>query len=128
MADAGWFDVDPQRLAARPGKKHRAFPGELAAWVADMDFEPCPTVVEAIRGQLATGDLGYPDWTYYTGGSPTAATFVSRCRERYGWTIDEADTREWCDVVQAVQTALHVCTAQGAGASSRRRQRLGVRS
>jgi cystathionine beta-lyase len=110
-----WFEVDPQRLAARPGTKQRSFPGELAAWVADMDFEPCPAVRAAIDAQLDTGDLGYPAWRLYTGGSPTSATFVARCRERYDWAIDEDDTREWCDVVQAVQALLYVCTDPGDG-------------
>jgi cystathionine beta-lyase len=109
------YDVDPLRLDHRPGVKHRRYPGELAAWVADMDFEPCPAVVDAIQRQLATGDLGYPDWKYYTGGSPAAAAFVERCAQRYSWVIDEADTREWCDVVQAVHTLLHVCTEPGDG-------------
>jgi cystathionine beta-lyase len=109
------YHVDPLRLAGRPGVKHRRYPGELAAWVADMDFEPCPAVVDAIQQQLATGDLGYPDWKHYTGGSPAAAAFVERCARRYSWIIDEHDTREWCDVVQAVHTLLHVCTEPGDG-------------
>ncbi len=111
----GLEQLDPARLAARPGVKHQRFAGELAAWVADMDFEPCPVVVEAISAQLDSGDLGYPDWRTHTGGSPVVELWAQRCSSRYGWEFDPDETREWCDVLQAVQTVVHLCTEPGDG-------------
>ena len=40
-------------------KWSRHGPDVLAAWVADMDFDPPPPILDAIRGHVERGDLGY---------------------------------------------------------------------
>ncbi|MDO8362563.1 MAG: aminotransferase class I/II-fold pyridoxal phosphate-dependent enzyme [Actinomycetota bacterium] len=110
------FDFDSlslARLQAKPGVKWHRNPDVVAAWVADMDFAPPPAVVAAMRRVLDAGDLGYPDWKHYTGGSPASGVFVDRCAARYGWRIAEGDTRELNDVVQGIQMVLHLCTQPG---------------
>ena len=110
------FDFDSVSLdwlQAKPGAKWARTPGGIAAWVADMDFRPPPAVTGALRSILDGGDLGYPDWRHVTGGSGATDAFVERCARRYGWQIDEADTRELNDVVQGIQIVLHLCTSPG---------------
>jgi len=108
------FDsVSPEWLRAKPGVKWHGTPDAIAAWVADMDFSPAPVVTEALHRIVDGGDLGYPDWRHYTGGSGATDTFVARCAARYGWHITEADTMELNDVVQGIQIVLHLCTQPG---------------
>src|SRR5690348_5864685 len=63
-AHEGFDDLDLAALRRRPGVKWaRVRPdGDIAAWVADMDFPPCPAVADRLREVLDTGDLGYPNW------------------------------------------------------------------
>ena len=102
-------------LHTKPGAKWNRTPDAIAAWVADMDFAPAPAIVSALARMIATGDLGYPDWRSIIGGSGATDAFVDRCAQRYGWHIDAADTREFNDVVQAIQLVLHTCTSPGDG-------------
>ena len=105
--------VSMEWLRAKPGVKWHDTPDAIAAWVADMDFAPPAVVADALHAVVDRGDLGYPDWRHYTGGSAAADTFVERCAARYGWHIDQADTMELNDVVQGIQIVLHVCTEPG---------------
>lgn len=100
-------------LRAKPGVKWEDTPDALAAWVADMDFAPPPVVTAALQAVVDGGDLGYPHWRHYTGGSGATDAWVERCAARYGWQIHEADTHEVNDVVQAIQIVLHLCTSPG---------------
>lgn len=100
-------------LRAKAGVKWHDTPDAIAAWVADMDFRPPPVVSEALHRVVDSGDLGYPDWRNYTGGSTASDAFVSRCAARYGWQIDVEETLELNDVVQGIQMVLHACTQPG---------------
>ena len=102
-------------LHTKPGAKWNRTPDAIAAWVADMDFAPAPAIVSALTRAIATGDLGYPDWRTIIGGSGATGAFVDRCAQRYGWNISADDTREFNDVVQAIQLVLHTCTSPGDG-------------
>ena len=107
--------VSLEWLQTKPGAKWNRTPVAIAAWVADMDFAPAPEVTAALTRAIATGDLGYPDWRSIVGESGATDAFVDRCAARYGWHIDAADTREFNDVVQAIQVVLHTCTSPGDG-------------
>lgn len=116
MSTAPHFDfesVSLDWLHAKPGAKWNRTPTAIAAWVADMDFAPPPVVVEALQRVIATGDLGYPDFREPFGGSAATDVFIERCARRYGWHIEEPDTRELNDVLQGIQIVLHLCTAPG---------------
>lgn len=111
----GFDRVDIEWLRAkRSSKWHRHAP-RLAAWVADMDMPPAPVVLDAIRRAADTADLGYPDWKGVGFGSPAVEVFVDRSQRRYGWDVPIGEVRETCDVVQAVQLALHVGSRPGDG-------------
>jgi len=100
-------------LRSKPGRKWRQRGVPLAAWIADMDFRPAPAVVAALQQRLDSGDLGYPNWGGLAGPSPATEAFVDWVQRRHGWSIDVCDLREWSDVVQAIQTVLHVATSPG---------------
>lgn len=116
MTSAPEFDFENLSLDwlhAKPGVKWHDTPNAVAGWVADMDFATPPAVAAALRALVDGGDLGYPDWRNYTGGSPATDVFVERCESRYGWTIDEADTKELSDVLQGIHIVLHLMTQPG---------------
>lgn len=100
--------------AKRSSKWHRHAP-RLAAWVADMDMAPAPSVLDAIRRAADRADFGYPDWKGSGFGSPAVDVFVDRVRRKYGWDVPAGEIRETCDVVQAVQLALHLGSRPGDG-------------
>jgi len=109
----GFDGLDVVGLRARPGVKwRRVGPDAIPAWVADMDFPPCPTVAEALHDVLGRGDLGYPDWAT---GTPLRAAFATRMADRFGWHPDPAAVREISDLVQGVQMVLHLATRPGDG-------------
>ncbi len=108
------FDqLDRTRLRGRPGAKWQRYgPDVLPLWVADMDFEPPPPVLAALTGQMATGDLGYsmkPD------PSPVAVAFASWMSRRHGWEVDPRDVMVTQDVIQALQTSIHLFSEPGDG-------------
>jgi cysteine-S-conjugate beta-lyase len=111
----GFDDLDVSRVTGRPGAKWQRHAPSLAAWVADMDFEPCPAVLQRLQARLDAGAFGYPDWATWHGGTDTRHVFVDRAARRYGWTIEAAHTWESSDVIQSVQTMLYVCTQPGDG-------------
>ncbi len=120
MRDLG--RLDDAWLRAKPGRKWRqhaaASPpdaphGHLAAWVADMDHPPADEILDALRAVIDGGDLGYPTWSTGEGGSPAADAWVAWVARRHGWAPPRAEVREWSDIVQAIQTVLHLCTRPG---------------
>lgn len=118
MTDSPAYDfesVSLEWLHTKPGAKWNRTPDAIAAWVADMDFVPAPAITSALTRAIATGDLGYPDWRSIIGGSGATDAFIDRCASRYSWHIDAGDTREFNDVVQAIQLVLHTCTSPGDG-------------
>jgi cysteine-S-conjugate beta-lyase len=110
------FDhLDPDRVRQRPGTKWQRTPGALAAWVADMDIAPPGIVRRRLFETLGRGDLGYPHWPR-NHGSPARAAFAHWARTQYEWEISDTDHLwEFCDVVQAIQVILHLCTRPGDG-------------
>jgi len=110
----GFDGFGTERLRDRPGLKwaRAGSDGAIAAWVADMDFPPCPAVADRLREVLATGDLGYPDWKR---GTPLRAAFATRMAERFGWHADPGAVREIGDLVQGILLVLHLATRPGDG-------------
>jgi cysteine-S-conjugate beta-lyase len=100
-------------LRSKPGRKWQQRQLPYAAWIADMDYRPAPVIVEALQQRLDSGDLGYPNWGGTAGASPAIASFVGWMQRRHKWNIDASDVREWSDVLQAIQTILHVTTSPG---------------
>ena len=107
------LDVTAGWLQAKPGIKWRVTgPGELAAWVADMDFPAPPAVRRALIELAAGGDLGYPSWLQAE-GTPVREAFAARMAARYGWKPDPGHAREFTDIIQALQAVLFAATEPG---------------
>ncbi|MCB1000984.1 MAG: aminotransferase class I/II-fold pyridoxal phosphate-dependent enzyme [Acidimicrobiales bacterium] len=115
LDDFGFDDLDLGWLRAKHGVKWHRHPQRLNAWVADMDFPPPPVVLDALRARVDGADLGYADWGYPRPKSPATRVFAERCGRRYGWQLDPVEVYDFCDVVQAVQTTLHLATLPGDG-------------
>jgi cysteine-S-conjugate beta-lyase len=115
---SGAYDFDSIELdwlRAKSGAKWHKHPGVINAWVADMDFPPAPVILDALRARVDSGDLGYADWGYPNPQTPACRVFTERSARRYQWHIDAEHVRDFCDVVQAVQTTLHLATEPGDG-------------
>lgn len=103
--------LTPGWLRSKPGIKWAsAAPGEIAAWVADMDFPIPPIVAGAIARVVEDGDLGYPD---LRGGPRLAEPFVRWTRSTHGVHLEPDHIREFDDVLNAVQAVLSVTVPNG---------------
>ena len=87
-------------------------PGQLPAWVADMDFPVATPIRTAIIDAVDRGDLGYPDWP---APHPLARPFANRMRQRFGWNADPEHVRGLTDVIQGLQIVLDLATEPGDG-------------
>ncbi len=105
-------DLDPTWLRTKPGIKWaRAGEGELAAWVADMDFPIPPAVAAELSSVVERGDLGYPDLRR---GPCLEPIFLDRMSRRYDLVLTSGRVREFDDVLNAVQAVLSVSVEPGA--------------
>lgn len=113
-SDRDELDVRLPWLRGRSGLKWRTVaPDGIAAWVADMDFAAPAAVREALALLAAEGDIGYPEWLHEA--MPLREAFAARMAQRYGWSPDPGEVREFSDIIQALQAVLHVATAPGDG-------------
>lgn len=104
------FNPPLAKLRARQGIKwHRPDADVLAAWVADMDFDICPPVRDALTDLIDRDDLGYPHWP----SQPLAEPFAERMASRYEWRPDPSYVRGTDDVIQAMQVVLNLCSEPG---------------
>jgi cysteine-S-conjugate beta-lyase len=83
----------------------------LPAWVADMDLPPAPAIVDAVEQLAARGDFGYN----FDAACRLPDAFAAWQERRHGWRPDSERLRLFCDVMQAVQTALWLATEPGDG-------------
>ena len=107
------FDLDVDRLRNRPGIKWGRHGADvLAAWVADMDVELAPVIVEAVSERLASGGLGYD---FYDKPVPVIECFIRRMRETYGWETQADELIRLQDVIQGLQLAIGQLSDPGDG-------------
>lgn len=108
-AGVGVFDLDLDQLRRRTSAKWRAFPDDvLPVWVAEMDVQLAPPIVEAVSRALADGDTGYAHGTQY------AEAMRDFARERWGWAeLAVERTRLVADVMNGVVEALRLVTEPG---------------
>jgi cystathionine beta-lyase len=83
----------------------------LPAWVADMDLSPAPVIVDAVKRLAARGDFGYN----FDAACRLHGAYAGWQERRHGWRPDTERLRTFCDVMQAVQTALWIATGPGDG-------------
>ena len=87
-------------------------PGDgLAMWVADMDFRPPEAVLEAVRGMIDHGIVGY-----FGDDGPYREAIRWWMRERHGWTIaDPASIFTTHGLVNGTALCVDTWTAPGDG-------------
>ena len=92
----------------RTSVKWVAYPDDvLPLWVAEMDVDPCPAVVEAVTAAVRRGDTGY-------GWGPRYAAAVSRyALDSWGWEVDPAATMVVPDVMIGAAELLRMLTDEG---------------
>ena len=94
---------------SRTSLKWRTHPSDvLPLWLAEMDCEPCPAVVEAVSDAMRRGDTGYP-WTRdYT------EAFASFAATEWNWQVDPGSGVVVADVLSGIARLLEVLTDQAA--------------
>jgi cystathionine beta-lyase len=103
--------VDYERIRARSGVKWTRDGGDvLAAWVADMDFDPPPPVTAAIQRFVDRGDLGYNRV-----GDELAPAYVTFQERQHGWRPDLDLVLPFTTVLHALETVLWHMTDPGDG-------------
>ncbi|MGI8826357.1 MAG: MalY/PatB family protein [Chloroflexota bacterium] len=104
-------DVPLEELRRRRSYKWRAFPSEvLPAFVAEMDFQLAPPVVNAIVDAVARGDCGYA-WPDEELGWALSDFFDAR----FGWHVDPSDVVPVPDVMTGVTELLRIASNPGDG-------------
>lgn len=105
-------EADVERLRSLSCIKWSRYPEDvIPAWVADMDMLPAPVAVEAVRRLVEGGDFGYN----FAAHQRIPEAFCAWEQRRHGWQPDAARTRLFCDVMQAVETAVWLSTEPGDG-------------
>ncbi len=84
----------------------------VAAWVADMDVEMPPAVLDAVRQRIASGGLGYD---FYDPPITVLDVFAQHMSEAFGWQVDPGDVVRVHDVIQGLELAITRCTQPGDG-------------
>lgn len=77
------FDSCPERAGTDSTKWHKYHGRDvIPCWIADMDFESAPAIVEAVKARAAHGVFGYPAQR-----DAVFASVVNHVRRRHGWEI-----------------------------------------
>ena len=104
-------DVTPQKRRSLRNTKWRQFPNDVApAWIAEHDFEPPRSVVDAMLRTIERRDFGYHDLE-----SDVAAAFAGWARRRYGWTVDHSLIDTCVDALAGVTASVTALAGPGEG-------------
>ena len=104
-------DVDAACKRGNRNAKWSKYGAEtLPAWVAEHDFRPPASVIDAMRTTLDRGDFGYHDLDADVG-----AAFTGWARDRYGWSLDPGLVHTCVDVLQGVTAAVTALAEPGGG-------------
>ena len=96
------------RLRTRTSLKWQVFePDVLPLWVAEMDVDPHPAVVEAVVGAMQDGDTGYP-W-----GPRYGEAYADMAEARWGWRPAAEQVARAGDVMNAILGLLLGNTREG---------------
>jgi cysteine-S-conjugate beta-lyase len=97
-------------LRKRKSHKWRNYPADvLPAFVAEMDFDLAPPIVEAVTSALAIGDCGYGH------KGDLGEAFAAFAAKRLRWSPDPALVYAIPDVMTGVAEVLQAVTPPGSG-------------
>jgi cystathionine beta-lyase len=103
------FDSCPERAGTDSTKWHRyANRDIIPSWIADMDFESPPAVVEAIKARAAHGVFGYPAQR-----DEVFASIVKYMKRRHDWDIRPEWITFMCSLVPGIHAAIRCATKPG---------------
>lgn len=105
----GILSATPDELRrSRTSLKWRVYPADvLPLWVAEMDCEPCPAVVDAVSDAMRRGDTGYPWSRDYT------SAFASFAAAQWDWAVDAKTAVTVSDVLGGIARLLETLTDPG---------------
>jgi cystathionine beta-lyase len=86
-------------------------PDVLPAWVAEMDFDVAPPVIQAAVNCAQRGEFGY---TYDT-GPELGEAFAAFASRRWDWQVDPAKCVTLPDVMRGIDIYLQLFTEPGDG-------------
>ncbi|WEK61709.1 MAG: aminotransferase class I/II-fold pyridoxal phosphate-dependent enzyme [Candidatus Microbacterium colombiense] len=92
------FDLD--RPASRKWSLH---PGNIGAWVAEMDFGVAPEIAEALHRAIEEENLGYLSPPL---AAELGAATADWMRDEYGWAVDPERVHPVSDVMAALRVAV----------------------
>lgn len=92
--------LDAEVLRARGSLKWTAFPGEIAAWVAESDFGTAPAVTAALHRATDAGTFGYLPPAVRTELAEACARWHG---DRYGWDVAPSRVKPVADVLDALR-------------------------
>jgi cystathionine beta-lyase len=103
------FDTPPDRRGT-DSQKWQKYAGKdiLPMWVADMDFEAAPAIVEALRRRVSHGVFGYSRPV-----STTTDAVLGYLATRYRWTVDPASIVWLPGLVCGLNAAVRAFSAEG---------------
>jgi cystathionine beta-lyase len=105
-------DADVERLRSLTCIKWTHFDDDvIPAWVADMDIATAPPVVDAVRNLALQADFGYN----FAAQAKLPEAFAAWEERNHGWRPRVSQLRVFCDVLQAVESALWLHTEPGDG-------------
>jgi|TARA_R110002110_G_scaffold136968_5_gene322031 cystathionine beta-lyase len=103
--------VSEERIRGRVGIKwSKHGPDVLAAWVADMDFDPPAPVLDAVRAHTERGDLGYGPFAV-----DLASVYADWQERQHGWRPDVEQIHPFTSALHALEVALWNTTGPGDG-------------
>lgn len=92
----------------RTSIKWVAYPPDVVpAWVAEMDCDPCPAVVDAVGAALRRGDTGY------TNVRPYAEAMSAYARDEWGWELAPGRAVSVPDVMIGLLEMIRLFTDEG---------------
>jgi cysteine-S-conjugate beta-lyase len=112
VTDAGGLlGVDESRCRERVGVKWSRYgPEVLPAWVADMDFDPPPAVLDALGAHCVRGDLGYGPFA-----DELFEPYAAWQERHHGWRPDVERLHAFTSALHALEVALWNTTERGDG-------------
>ena len=110
----GLLTVSEERARARVGIKWTKHSVDvIPSFVADMDFDPPQSILNAIQGHVERGDLGYGPFS-----AELAPAYADWQERQHGWRPDERQIRPFTSALHALEVALWNTTERGDGVLS----------